>query len=187
MQEQINARVRVDGQVRAPIGLAGAAAIRGHWRLRAFDPQGQVIREEEWDNLVTDVGLNELLSAALAAGTPTTAWYIGLTAGTPIAAAADTMASHAGWTEVAAYSETTRQTWTPGAVASKSVSNSASKASFTVNADGTTIGGAFLASDSAKSGTTGKLYAIGAFSGGDLTLSNGSTIEVTATFTTAAA
>lgn len=187
MQENISAHDRVNGQACVPIGLQGHVAIKGHWRLRAFDPQGALIREDEWDNLVTDEGLNELLSAALAGGTPTTTWYVGLTGGTPTAAAGDTAASHAGWTEVTAYTEAARQTWTPGAVSSKSVSNSASKATFTINADSTTIGGAFLASISTKSGTTGKLYAIGAFGGGDLTLSNGSTLEVTATFTTAAA
>lgn len=187
MNERITGRDRLDGQVCAPTGVAGQAAVKGTWAVTIRDPQGNLIREDTWDNLVADSGLNEMLSVTLAAGAQNTAWYVGLTGGTPTAAASDTMASHAGWTEVSGYDEAARQAWTAGAVASKSVSNTASKATFTITGDSTTIGGAFLASDSTKGGTTGTLYSIGAFSGGDVTLSAGSTLQVTATFTTEAA
>lgn len=187
MKERITGLDRLDGRACAPIGVKGCAAVKGVWTVTIRDPQGNVIREDTWENLVTDAGLNELLSATLAAGTQTTTWYIGLTDGTPTAAAGDTMASHAGWTEVTGYDEAARQTWTAGSVASKSVDNSASKATFTITSDSTTVGGAFLGSNNTKSGTTGTLYSIGAFSGGDVTLSAGSTLQVTATFTTAAA
>jgi hypothetical protein len=67
------------------------------------------------------------------------------------------------------------------------VNNNASAAVFTVTSNSTTIGGAFLADSSTKSGTTGKLFAAGAFVQGDVTLSAGSTITVTAQFTQVAA
>ena len=162
------------------------ARAMGRWRITARDPDGNVIREEEFDNLVVDEGLDELLTQALAGGTQTTTWYLGLTGSTPSPAAGDTMGSHTGWTEQTGYDETARQVWSNGAVSGQSVDNSASTATFTISADSTTIGGAFLTSDSTKGGTAGKLYAAGAFSSGDVTLSAGSTLEVTATFTTAA-
>ena len=102
-------------------------------------------------------------------------------------AAADTMASHAGWTEVTAYSEAVRQTLTLGAVASQSVDNSASKAAFSINADATTIGGAFITTDNTKGGTTGTLAGAAAFTGGNKAADNGDTLNVTVTLTQASA
>lgn len=165
----------------------GKAIASGHWRIIAHDKQTGNVYESEWENIVVDEGLDELLEMALAGGTQSATWYVGLTDGTPTVAAGDTLSSHAGWTEETGYDEAARPTWTPGSVSGQSVDNSASKASVTITSDSTTIGGAFLANDNTKGGTTGKLYAAGAFSGGDVTLSAGSTLEVQATFTTAAA
>lgn len=187
MRENIKAGSHLRGRGRSPTSVDDAVQVMGHWQLRAFDPDGNLIHEDEWDNLVVDEGLNELLIQALTGGTQTATWYIGLTDGAPTAAAGDTMSSHAGWTEQQGYDEAVRQTWTPGAVSGKSVDNSGSVATFTITSDGTTIGGGFLTSDSTKGGTTGKLYSIGAFAGSDVTLSANSTLQVTATFTTQAA
>lgn len=187
MREKVTGRDRLDGQACAGNRLAGEAQIMGHWHVRAFDPAGNLIHEDEWDNLVVNEGLDHLLDATLSGATQITTWYVGLTDGTPTAAAGDTMSSHAGWAEVTGYDEAARQTWTDGGVSGQSVDNSASKATYTITSNSTTVGGAFLVSDNTKGGSTGTLYSIGAFSGGDVTLSSGSTLEVTATFTTAAA
>lgn len=165
----------------------GNAKAFGHWQVYARDAKTGQEYNFEFDNAVVNEGLDELLEMALAAGTQESTWYVGLTDSTPTVAAGDTMASHTGWSEVTGYDEAARQTWTPGSVSGQSVDNSVSKATFTITSDSTTIGGAFLTSVSTKGGTTGKLYAAGAFSGGDITLSSGSTLEITATFTTAAA
>ncbi len=101
--------------------------------------------------------------------------------------AADTMSSHAGWTEVTAYDEATREALTLGTVSGQSVDNSASKASFSINADSTVIGGCFVATNNTKGGTTGVLYSIGAFTGGNKQADNGDTLNVTWTGTMAAA
>ena len=95
------------------------------------------------------------------------------------------MSDHSGWTEVTAYDESARPQVTWGSVSGGSVDNSANKATFTINADNTTIGGLFLSTNSTKGGTTGLLYGGGAFTGGDKTLSNGDTLsaQVTATAT----
>lgn len=103
------------------------------------------------------------------------------------ARAADTSASHTSWTELAAYSEANRQTFTAGTVASGSVDNSAAKAVFTINADNTLIGGLFLIDNNTKSGTTGTLYGMAPFTTvGFRQLNNGDTLSVTATLSVAA-
>jgi hypothetical protein len=140
---------------------------------------------DDFVNLVVNTGLDDYLDKYWKGSTYTAAHYIGLTDGTPTVAAGDTMGSHAGWVEVTAYTEATRPAFTPGTVSGQSVDNSASKAAYTINADGTTIGGAFATTDNTKGGSTGTLVAAGAFSGGDVTLSNNSTLNVTATFTQA--
>jgi hypothetical protein len=120
----------------------------------------------------------------------TAAWYIGLygagASNTP--AAADTMSSHAGWTEVVPYSNATRPVCTFGTptTANPSVAtNSASPASFTINATAT-VGGAFLTSNNTKSGTTGTLFSAADFgSPGDRSVSNGDVLNVTYTLSLA--
>ena len=193
----------------APAGIDVGGRARGHWQIQVFDPTpffkalepllkrlpkvdverlrrmpwARKLREtRQWENLVTTEGKNHLLASGLDAATQITQWYLGLTDGTPTAAAGDTMASHAGWAEVTAYDEANRQTWTGGTAAAGSIDNSGNVATFTISADSTTIGGAFLTSNNTKGGTTGTLYAIGAFTGGDLVLNDGSTVDVTATF-----
>lgn len=168
--------------VRRP-ALVSGLALRGRWGVTCRDRFGNVRWDDVIENLVVDAGVNYALDAALSAGTPITSWFIGLTDGTPTVAAGDTMASHAGWTEVTAYDEAARLAWTDGGVSAKSVGNSASVATFTVSVNGTVIGGAFLTSVNTKGGTTGTLYAAGAFSAGDKTLDDNDTLDVTATFT----
>ncbi len=167
--------------------MKAKALSTGHYTVRCFDKNGKLKWEDEIDNLVVNDGLDYLLDAGLANGTQITVWYVGLTDGAPVTTAAgDTMAVHAGWSEDVTYSDGTRQTWTAGTVASQSVDNSAATADFAMNGT-TTIGGAFLTSDSAKSGISGTLYSVGAFSGGDKGVDSGDTLQVTATFTEAAA
>jgi hypothetical protein len=120
----------------------------------------------------------------------TAAWYIGLygagASNTP--AAADTMSSHAGWTEVVPYSNATRPVCTFGTptTANPSVAtNSASPASFNINATAT-VGGAFLTSNNTKSGTTGTLFSAADFgSPGDRSVANGDVLNVTYTLSLA--
>lgn len=165
-------------------GLIVPAHARGNWRLEAFSPEGDLLFQDEWENLVTTQGKNSLLDVGLHGSTQITTWYLGLISATPTAAAGDTHASHSGWTEVTAYSESVRQTFVEAAASSGSTTNSASVAVFTINADSTAIGGALLSSVSTKNSSSGSdiLYAVGAFTGGNVTLSNGSTLQLTATF-----
>lgn len=80
---------------------------------------------------------------------------------------ADTMSSKS-FNETAPYSNSVRPTWTRNAAASAgAMSNSSSKATFTVSTTGRAFG-AFLTSNNTKSGTTGTIF------GGGLDTVNGS-------------
>jgi hypothetical protein len=134
--------------------------------------------------IVCTAGKNDLLTQYFKGSAYTATWYVGLVDGgtTPTYNAADTMASHAGWTENVGYSNASRVTWTGGAVSGGSVDNSASPASFNMNATGT-IAGSFMANNSTKSGTTGTLYSEASFTQGSRSVLSGDTLSVTATET----
>jgi hypothetical protein len=111
-------------------------------------------------------------------------------------AAADTMASHAGWVEVGLANAPTytgsRQSinWTAATSTGTSPSNITSKTggaiTFAMTSSGS-VGGCFInggASASAtKDTTTGVLYSAGAFTGGYKTVANGDSLAVTYTTT----
>ena len=158
---------------------------KGHYIARAKYPDGTLKWEEEFDNLITNAGLDYQIGVALASTTQITTWYLGLkNAGAP--AAGDTMASHAGWTENVSYDEANRLTWTPGAVSGQAVSNSATPVTFTASANGQEIAGAFLVSNNTKSGTTGTLYSVGNF-GSVKNLDVDETLELVSAYSVASA
>lgn len=138
---------------------------------------------EDFWNLVTTVGLNEILTRSFKTIPADVNWYVGLVDNASFSAyaAADTSASHAGWIEGVPYSNANRPTWTPGSVASGSVDNSASKAVFNINAT-LTVRGCFLINNNTKSGTTGILYGEGDFAASRSVLS-GDTLNVQVTLT----
>lgn len=158
--------------------------LENYYQIECVDSQGNVKWTEDFANLVTQAGLNDSLDKHLKGSSYTAAWYVGLSGSSPTFAAGDTMSSHAGWVEFTTYSESVRQDLTLGSVTSGSVSNTASKATFSINGDGA-VGGAFVTSDSAKSGTDGVLYGGGAFTG-DRTVANGDSVTVTVTCTASA-
>jgi hypothetical protein len=157
----------------------------GHWDVVCRDKHGVEKWRDTIENIVVNEGLNHLLDVTLSGATQDTTWFVGLTSATPTVAAGNTLASHAGWTEVTAYDETNRVAWVDGGVSSQSVSNSGSPATFTINANGTDVGGAFLAG--VNTGTSGVLYAAGAFTAGNKSLDDNDTLDVTFTATAAAA
>jgi hypothetical protein len=163
-----------------------AARARGFFVVECFDKDGNLKWREENHNLVVNVGLQDMNSKYFTGSSYTAAWYIGLygAGSTNNPAASDTMSSHAGWTEVTAYSQSTRPACTFGVptTANPSVAtNSASAASFSINGT-TTVGGAFLTSNNTKSGTTGTLFSASDFTGGDRSVVSGDTLTVTYTF-----
>lgn len=149
-----------------------------YYKVECFDKNGEKKWEDGFENLVVTTGRNQYLDATLKTGATSPVWYVGLKDAVA-AVAGDTMSSHAGWAELVPYSNAVRPTFTPGTIASGSVDNSASKAVFTVNAT-STVGGAFLANNSTKSGTTGILLGAGEF-GAARSVINGDTLNVTVT------
>lgn len=166
--------------------------VGGVFRLECHDKDGNLKWETESHNLVVNVGAQYMCGVALTSTAQITTWYLGIygAASSNNPAAGDTAASHAGWTEITAYSESTRPacTFAAATLANPSVAtNLASKAQFTMNA-GTTVGGAFLISNNTKGGTTGTLFSAADFqSPGDRIVVNGDVLSLTYTFSLTAA
>ena len=169
-----------------------AAQATGVYHIECHDKDGNLKWTAESKNLVVNAGLQYMAGSALTSVTQITSWFLGLygagASNTP--AAGDTMSSHGGWTEFVNYSNATRvaATFATATTANPSVvTNTASPAAFNINGAGGTVGGAFLTSGSAKSGTAGTLFSAADFgSPGDRAVVNGDTLSVTYTFSLAA-
>lgn len=163
------------------------AGAGGVYRMECIGADGKVKWVAECPNLVVNVGLQDMNAKYFSGSAYTATWFIGLygAAATNNPAATDTMASRPGWTEVVPYSNATRPAavfGTPTNADPSVVSNSGSPASFSINATAT-VGGAFLTSNSTKSGTTGILFSASDFqSPGDRSVASGDTLNVTYTF-----
>lgn len=155
----------------------GAVGMKSIYRFECVGADGKVKWVEEVENLVVNAGLNDLLSQYFKGSSYTAAFYVGLK-GAGTVAAADTLASHAGWAEVTAYSGN-RKTLTLGSVASQSVDNSASPAAFAINGTATVAGG-FVAT--VNTGSSGTLYGAANF-GTSRDVISGDTLNVTVTLT----
>ena len=167
-----------------------AAQAAGAYHVECRDKEGNLKWTAESKNLVVSAGLQYMAGTALDGVTARiTTWYLGLItgpgSGTTIIAA-NTMSSHAGWTEYVNYSNANRVTATFVAATTATpsvVTNTASPAVFSINGAGGTVAGAFLTSANDKSGTTGTLFSAADFgSPGDRTVVNGDTLSVTYTF-----
>ena len=154
--------------------------VTGYYNVQCLDSDGQVKWTDTIENLVVTVGKNDLLDKYFAGSAYTAAWYMGLVDGasTPTYAAGDTLASHAGWTESTAYSGSNRATvaWNAASAGSKA----STATSFSINATAT-IAGALLTVTQVRATTTGILYSAGSFSGGNRSVINGDTLNVTYT------
>lgn len=125
--------------------------------------KGEVIDRFSCPNLVVNEGLDHTLNTIFHSGTQISTWYLGIFEGnyTPNASVtAATIASAS--TESTAYDEATRPEYVEAAASSQSITNSASKATFTMNAT-KTIYGAFLVSNSTKGSTSGTLFSAARF------------------------
>ena len=124
---------------------------------------GKVIHSERFDNLVMDEGINSALNVVFHAATQITTWYVGLFEGnyTPVGTESGST-WHTTCTECTAYDESARPEYVEAASSAKSITNSASKAVFTMNAT-KTVYGAFLCGLSTKGGDATPLFAAARF------------------------
>jgi hypothetical protein len=188
--EKAKAADNVASGLVANTGASEGAKATGKYTVECYDKDGNLKWVAETPNLVVNVGLQYMAGTALTTTAQVTTWYLGLygAAASNSPAAGDTMSSHIGWTEVTAYSQATRPAATFAAATNANpsvVTNTASKASYSINGT-TTVGGAFLTSDNTKGGTTGTLFSAADFSApGDRSVVNGDTLNVTYTFSLA--
>ena len=185
--EKAKATDIVGGGLTANTGSSEGAKATGKYTVECYDKEGNLKWVAETPNLVVNVGLQYMAGTALTTTTQITTWYLGLygSGATNSPAAIDTMSSHIGWTEVTDYSEANRPTATFAAATNANpsvVTNTASKAVFTINGT-TTVGGAFLTSNNTKGGSTGTLFSAADFSApGDRSVVSGDILNVTYTF-----
>lgn len=156
--------------------------LKGKFQVLHLDSEGNQKGVYDFPNGIVDVGVNHNLETVFNGGTPITAWYCGLVnnSGWTAFANADTMSSHAGWVETAAYAEATRPEWTAGTAAARAITNAVTM-DFSINAT-VALKGIFITSNSTKSGTTGTLWSTAAFAS-VVNAINGDVLKVTYTIT----
>ena len=116
---------------------------------------GHILHRVRSQNLTTTAGKNYAVPALL----PNGSWFIGAKGtGTPVAG--DIMASHAGWSEITTYTQTTRPALTLGAASGGVADNSGAVAVFTTPSAGLTYNGWFVVNSSTKGGTTGTMISV---------------------------
>ena len=138
--------------------------LKGIYIAECRDKYGNWKWQTEGRNVVTDTGITHILGRSLTTGVSEIAdWYLGLinTSATNVAST-HTMGSLSGWTESTLYSESTRPEWIK-TLSGQTVGNTGDKATYTIDADGTTIGGAFLCSSKPAGGSAGILMSAAAF------------------------
>jgi hypothetical protein len=182
----------VGSQLTRTLASKNKVAAGGVFTLQCFDKDGNLKWEAKEHNLVVNQGLQNMNTEYFKGVGYTATWFIGLygagASNTP--AATDTAASHPGWTEVVPYSNATRPAANFGTATTADpsvIDNSGSPAQFNINAT-SVVGGAFLISDSTKSGTAGVLFSASDFaSPGDRSVATGDTLNVTYEFSLDAA
>jgi hypothetical protein len=167
--------------------------IEGHYHVECRDKDGNLKWEESFPNLVNAVGKQLMLDTLLKGSAYTVVGpFLGLISGaSPTFTAADTMASHAGWTEfidytvggsavrgTAVFASATSSGTTPSNV----TTSAATSITYTITGGGGTVGGCFLVTGSGAvstlNNTSGTLYSAGAFATAKITTA-GDTVSVT--------
>lgn len=177
-KESINFVDAAGGGLQAGHSVEDSLDPRGVFKVTCLAPDGSVRWEIDFPNTVVTVGKNDLLDKYFRGSAYTAAFFVGLK-GTGSVAAGDTMASHAGWAEITAYSNATRPAFTAAVPSAGSTNNSASPAVFNINGTAT-VAGCFITTNNTKGGTTGTLFSAADFAVARNVLS-GDTLTVTYT------
>jgi hypothetical protein len=191
--ETSKAQDNVSASLTANKGSTERTGAGGIFTVTCVGADGVEKWSDTFPNLVVNVGLQDMNSKYFQGSGYTAAWYLGLVQGPGSGttfAAGDTLATHAGWTELVAGTAYTgnRKAVTFGTASTADpsvITNSASPSSFAMLVNSTVVAGALLTT--AASGTSGVLFSAGDFTGGDKTVDNGDTLNVTYTFSLDAA
>jgi hypothetical protein len=170
--------------------------LKGKYFAKCIDKDGNLKWEDTIDNVVTDVGANQLLDSAFGAG-PVAGPYLGLISSvgyTGIPVVGDTMSSHASanhvWIE--AGNGSNYPNWSTPATNARGTMTFASAAtrakaltgaiSFVIATNPGTVKGCFVVfgtgAVATNNNTSGVLYSAGVFNGGDKVVGLGDTLQV---------
>jgi hypothetical protein len=161
-------------------------AVRGRFEVWCHDARGRLRWHDTVENTVVTVGKNLILDQALAGAAYTATEFMGLISlvGYSAISAADTMLSHAGWTEAGTTNAPTYSgtrgacAWAAASAGSKALS---ANPAFAITGIGT-IKGCFLCGGAGATNgimnTGGTLISAGLFTGGDRPLQINDTVTV---------
>lgn len=174
----------------AKTGFGESAKGGGVFHVQCFDKDGNLKWEDQMHNLVVNTGLQDMNNKYFKGSGYTASFFLGLITGPASSttyAAADTLASHAGWTEFAGYTGSRKAVTfgTPTTAAPSVIDSTGSPSSFAITSTAT-VAGAFICT--VASGTSGILFSEADFqSPGDRNVVSGDTLNVSYTFSLNAA
>ena len=188
MKDQLNAVESANMSIASIAGMGESAQAEGVYTFKCFEYEGgPLLWEDKIDNVVCTLGKNLMLQTALTGSAYTvTGPYMGLISsiGYTAVAAADTMASHAGWNEAGSTNAPTFAARIAPAfgTASAGAISTSTPTSFTMTGAGTLVGAFITYGTGAVTtlmSTAGTLLSAGAFTGGNQPVNSGNVVQVT--------
>jgi hypothetical protein len=168
-----------EGEITNRSEMLSGFSIGSRWNFECYDKHGNLKWEErDRPNICTNEGLDKLLNVMFDNVAAIATWYVALVNTNTAAAATMTYATPV-YTEDTDYDEAVRQTF-DGTVSSQAITNSASKATFTITTGGQTLYGASLVSSNVKGNTAAAgavLFCYSLFSSGKA-MDSGDTFKV---------
>jgi hypothetical protein len=177
-------------------GMLEQLKLKGKYSAKCFDKDGNLKWEDTIDNVVTDVGANQLLDSAFGSG-PIQGPFLGLISSvgyTGVPVVGDTMTSHnsGGHVWVEAGNGTNYPNWSTPASNARGTMTFASASgrakaltaamSFVIATNGGTVKGCFVVFGAGavnnNNNTSGVLYSAGTFNGGDKVVAISDTLQV---------
>ena len=187
MKDQLNAVESANMSIASIAGMGESAQAEGVYTFKCFEYEGgPLLWEDTIENVVCTLGKNLMLQTALTGSAYTvTGTYMGLISivSYTAVAAADTMASHAGWNEAGSTNEPTFAARVAPAfgTASAGAISTSSPTSFTMTGAGTLVGAFITYGTGAVNtigSTAGTLLSAGAFTGGNQPVNSGNIVQV---------
>jgi len=168
---------KMNGEISNRDALVSRFSIGSRWDFECYDKNGNLKwAERDRPNICTNEGLDKLLNVMFDNVAAIATWYIALVNTNTAAAATMTYATPV-YTEDTDYDEAVRQTF-DGTVSSQVITNSASKATFTITTGEQTLYGASLVSSNIKGDTAAEGAVLFCYS----LFASGHTVEATDVF-----
>ena len=190
--EKMNGVDSLTSAIASASAMGESMDAKGVYKVQCFEYEdGPLLWEDTFDNVVCTAGKNLALDTILAGSAYTvTGPYMGLISSVSYSAtaAADTMASHAGWTEAGSTNAPTfaariAPAWSAASAGAKATS---AAVSFTMTGAGTLVGAFIVFGPGAVTtlmNASGTLLSAGAFSGGNQVVNLGNVVNVSYSLT----